>query len=179
MDAAFFWIFALMVLAGAVLTVALRNAVHCAVALIVSLLGTAGLYLLLRAEFLFATQIILYIGGVMLLFLFVIMLINLDESRQERHFIKGWWLGVALAVGTGAIGLRWAVDKPWPGPAGDSSGATGGNTERLADLLFSEYLVPFEAISLLLLVAIVGSVLMARPKPSPGTGETPAKGVQA
>ncbi|MCX6594419.1 MAG: NADH-quinone oxidoreductase subunit J [Acidobacteria bacterium] len=176
MDAAFFWIFAVMVLAGAVLTVSLRNAVHCAVALIVSLLGTAGLYLLQRAEFLFAVQIILYIGGIMLLFLFVIMLINLDESRQERHFVKGWWLGLALALGTGGIGLRWAAQRNWPGPASNQAPVPGGNTQLLADLLFSEYLVPFEAISLLLLVAIVGSVLMARPKP---TASAPSKGAKA
>lgn len=176
MDATFFWIFAVMVLAGAVLTVSLRNAVHCAVALIVSLLGTAGLYLLQRAEFLFAVQIILYIGGVMLLFLFVIMLINLDESQQERHFVKGWWLGVALALGTGGIGLRWAIQHSWPGPTASQAAAAGGNTQLLADLLFSEYLVPFEAISLLLLVAIVGSVLMARPKPA---SSVPSKGAQA
>ena len=167
-----------MVLAGAVLTVSLRNAVHCAVALIVSLLGTAGLYLLLQAEFLFAVQIILYIGGVMLLFLFVIMLINLDESRQQRHFIGGWWLGVALAAGTGVIGFRWAAGKSWPGPSQATSSVITGNTERLADLLFSEYLVPFEAISLLLLVAIVGSVLMARPRPA-SSGNGPANGAQA
>src|ERR1035438_6264654 len=77
-----FYIFAAMVLAGAILTITRRNAVHSAMFLIVSLMGVAGLYLLQQAEFLFAVQIVLYIGGIMVLFLFVIMLVNLDQAAK-------------------------------------------------------------------------------------------------
>src|SRR5260370_42225527 len=78
MDTAFFYFFALMVLGGAILTITWRSAIHSAICLIVSLVGVAGLYLLQKADFLFAVQIIVYIGGIMLLFLFVILLVNLD-----------------------------------------------------------------------------------------------------
>jgi len=99
-DAIFFYSFALMTLGGAVLTITRRNAIHSAIWLIVSLLGVAGLYLLQQAEFLFATQIILYIGGIMVLFLFVIMLVNLDEAAKYSQFNKQWALalGCAMAV---------------------------------------------------------------------------------
>src|SRR5919202_2218927 len=102
MDAFFFYTFALMTLVGAVLTITRRNAVHSAIWLIVSLLGVAGLYLLQRAEFLFATQIVLYIGGIMVLFLFVIMLVNLDEAARQSQFNKQWALALACAAGIGA-----------------------------------------------------------------------------
>ena len=81
-DTVLFYIFALLVLGGAVLTITRRSAMHAAISLIVSLLGVAGLYLMQQAEFLFAVQIILYVGGIMLLFLFVIMLVNLDEAAK-------------------------------------------------------------------------------------------------
>src|SRR5262249_59027170 len=102
MDAIFFYIFALMTLAGAVMTVTRSNAVHSAISLIVSLLGVAGLYLLQKAEFLFAVQIVLYIGGIMVLFLFVIMLVNLDQAAKERQFNRQWLLGLATAGVVGA-----------------------------------------------------------------------------
>ena len=89
-DTILFYIFALMVLGGGVLTITRHSAMHAAISLIVSLLGVAGLYLLQQAEFLFAVQIILYVGGIMLLFLFVIMLVNLDRAAKEREFSGQW-----------------------------------------------------------------------------------------
>ena len=172
LDVFFFYTFALLTLAGAVLTITRRNAVHSAISLIVSLLGVAGLYLLQQAEFLFAVQIILYIGGIMVLFLFVIMLVNLDDAARERQFNRQWWIALAALLGIGGIaafvGWRGAGAFPWGQPVAVASTAavdTGaGNTERIADVLFSEYLLPFEIASLLLLVAVVGSVFMARKK---------------
>jgi len=81
-DNVFFYVFALLTLGGAILTITRRNAIHSAISLIVSLLGVAGLYLLQHAEFLFAVQIVLYVGGIMVLFLFVIMLVNLDQAAK-------------------------------------------------------------------------------------------------
>src|SRR5580704_4746989 len=101
-DTVLFYLFALLVLGGGILTITRRNAVHSAVSLIVSLLGVAGLYLLQQAEFLFAVQIILYIGGIMLLFLFVIMLVNLDEQAKERQFNGQAWLALACVAVVGA-----------------------------------------------------------------------------
>lgn len=163
LDAIFFWLFALITLAGGVMTIISRSAVHSAVWLISSLLGTAGLFLLQKAEFLFAVQIVLYIGGIMLLFLFVIMLVNLAQQEKEHQFNGQWWLAtvavVLVAVQFGFFMKRGLPDLPAPV---ERVVHAEGNIERLADVLFMQYLVPFEAVSLLLLAAIVGSVLMAR-----------------
>src|ERR671938_1298343 len=97
-DTVLFYIFALLVLGGGVLTITRRNAVHSAISLIVSLLGVAGLYLLQQAEFLFAVQIVLYVGGIMVLFLFVIMLVNLDEASRQSQFRRSWWLALACLI---------------------------------------------------------------------------------
>lgn len=164
-DTIFFYTFALLTLVGAVLTVTRRSAVHSAISLIVSLLGVAGLYLLQRAEFLFAVQIVLYIGGIMVLFLFVIMLVNLDLAARERQFNKAWWLALACAAGVGAQVVYFLTKGPAAfrlASGGAVKQAAGGNVERLADSLFSEYLLPFEVASVLLLVAVVGSVIMAK-----------------
>jgi NADH-quinone oxidoreductase subunit J len=166
LNTALFYIFALLVLGGGVLTITRRNAIHSAISLIVSLLGVAGLYLMQEAEFLFAVQIILYVGGIMLLFLFVIMLVNLDEAAKERQFNRQWVVALAavLAVAAeityfmyrGKDAFRFAE-----APAAAAAAAIG-NTEMVADSLFSEYLLPFEIASVLLLVAVVGSVVMAK-----------------
>jgi NADH-quinone oxidoreductase subunit J len=169
MDAIFFYTFALLAIAGAILTITRTNAVHSALSLICSLIGVAGLFLLQKAEFLFAVQILLYIGGVTVLFLFVIMLVNLDEAVKLRQFSRHWVLALVavLVVGLLTIGgiaryqhqqgarADWAI-------AAAPQVSTDGNTERIADVLFSQYLVPFEATSLLLIVAVIGAVLLAR-----------------
>jgi len=162
----FFYVFAALVLGGGVLTITRRNAVHSAIWLIVSLLGVAGLYLNLTAEFLFAVQIVLYVGGIMVLFLFVIMLVNLDEAARQRQFNRQWAVALVAVLAVGAeIGYFL-----YRGQAAFHVAETAllvpvntpGNTEMVADKLFSEYLLPFELASVLLLVAVVGSVVMAK-----------------
>lgn len=165
LDTFFFYAFALLAVAGAILTVTLRSAVHCAIALIASLAGVAGLYLLQQAEFLFAVQIVLYIGGIMVLFLFVIMLVNLDQASKERQFHRRIWAGIVAGACTAAV-FAWFLLQGWSSvrlgePAPPDPNAPG-NVEQLADTLFRDYLVPFELASVLLLVAIVGSVIMAK-----------------
>lgn len=164
-DTVFFYVFALMVLGGGLLTITRRSAVHAALSLVVALLGVAGIYLLQRAEFLFVVQIMLYIGGIVMLMLFVIMLVNLDEAAKMRQFHRQWWLVLACVVAVGAE-VFYVVRKGFEAfrlpEVAAVAPVAGGNTERLADVLFSEYLLPFEIASLLLLVAIVGSVVMAK-----------------
>src|SRR5689334_12183944 len=165
MDALLFYFFAVLVLGGAIFTVTRRSAVHSAISLIVSLVGVAGLYLLQQAEFLFAVQIVLYVGGIMVLFLFVIMLVNLDQAAKERQFNRQWAVAIAatLAVAAelgyflyrGRDAFRLADTAAGPPP-------NTGNVQLVADSLFSEYLLPFEIASVLLLVAVVGSVVMAK-----------------
>ncbi len=166
MDTAFFYFFALLVLGGAILTITRRSAIHSAICLIVSLIGVAGLYLLQKAEFLFAVQIILYVGGIMVLFLFVIMLVNLDEQAKEKQFNGQWWIALACVAVVSAQVLfflrKGAASFQLAKPAEMAGEVAKGNTEIIADALFSQYLLPFEIASLLLLVAVVGSVVMAK-----------------
>jgi NADH-quinone oxidoreductase subunit J len=164
-DTILFYVFALLVLGGAILTITRRSAVHSAIALITSLLGVAGLYLLQQAEFLFAVQIVLYVGGIMVLFLFVIMLVNLDQAARERQFNRQWLVAlVASMVVAGQIGYFLYRGKAafHIADLGSTVPVALGNTEMLADSLFSEYLLPFEIASVLLLVAVLGSVVMAK-----------------
>lgn len=182
MDAIFFYTFALLAIAGAILTITRTNAVHSALSLICSLIGVAGLFLLQKAEFLFAVQILLYIGGVTVLFLFVIMLVNLDEAVKLRQFNRHWALALVavLSVGLLIVGgiaqyqhqqvarADWAI-------AASAQKSTEGNTERIADVLFSQYLVPFEATSLLLIVAVIGAVLLARKREALDASEIPGE----
>jgi NADH-quinone oxidoreductase subunit J len=163
-DNVFFYLFALLTLGGGILTITRRNAVHSAISLIVSLLGVAGLYLLQHAEFLFAVQIVLYVGGIMVLFLFVIMLVNLDQAAKERQFNRQWMVALAAVAAVGVeIGYFFYRGQD-TFRLGDVAVpvATEGNTEMLADVLFREYLLPFEIASILLLVAVVGAVVMAK-----------------
>ncbi len=166
MDALFFYLFATLVLGGAIFTITRRSAVHSAISLIVSLIGVAGLYLLQQAEFLFAVQIVLYVGGIMVLFLFVIMLVNLDQAAKERQFNRQWGIAL-LCVAAVAAEITYFVRKGASAfqvaraPAAMTAG-TEGNTEQIANVLFSQYLLPFEIASVLLLVAVVGSVVMAK-----------------
>lgn len=164
LDTVFFYTFAIVTLLGAILTITRRNAVHSAISLIISLCGVAGLFLLQKAEFLFAVQIVLYVGGVMVLFLFVIMLVNLDEAEKLRQFNKQWLLALAAVAATGTA-VFYFVRRGAPAlrlAAPTAAPSTEGNVETIAKVLFEEYLLPFEVASLLLLAAIVGGVIMAK-----------------
>jgi len=163
LDYIFFYLFAAIILLGGLLTITSRSAVHSAIYLITTLLGVAGLFLHLRAEFLAGVQVILYVGGIMVLFLFVIMLVNLDEAARERQFNRQWLLGLAAAglllveLGYGLYKGRAAfpIEQALPG-------APPPNTEAIADALYRQYLLPFEIASIMLLVAMVGAVVMAK-----------------
>lgn len=171
-EALLFYIFAAMTLGGALVTVTKRNPVHCALALIFSLLGVAGLFLVASAEFLFAVQILLYVGGVMVLFLFVIFLIHLEDSMKQRQYSRQW--PVALA-GLSALAfvmfafLRGGSEGLPPKPLPRLN--LQGNTERLGDVLFYQFALPFEAASILLLVAIVGAVWMTKTRAAKVEGD--------
>ena len=168
LDQAIFYFFAAIAVVSAILTVTRRNAVHSAIFLITALLATAGIFLQLRAEFLFIVQIILYVGGIMVLFVFVIMLVRLDVPLPR---IRSPWgklvaVFVAAAVAGEAGFILWLARKipgqgllaPLPAP----SAKLPPNTEEFAKGLFGTYLLPFEIASVLLLVAMVGAVVMAK-----------------
>jgi NADH-quinone oxidoreductase subunit J len=155
-----FFAFAALTLLCAVLCVAnpfTRNPVTSAMFLVLTIVSMGGLFILLHAFFLAAVQVLVYAGAVMVLFLFVIMLLDLKE--EERRKIKAATLGLgAAAVAVIAALLLRAV---WLEPA-VSSPALEGETAPLGRLLFTRFTVPFEAMSLLLLVAMVGVILLSR-----------------
>jgi len=163
LEGLFFYLLATIILAGAILTITRRSAVHSAIWLVVTLMGVAGLYLHLHAEFLAAVQVLLYIGGIMVLFLFVIMLVNLDEAARQRQFNRQW--SVAL-IATIVLMVEFGYFV-WKG-AGAFTFAEGGggslapNTQLISMALYRDYMLPFEIASLLLLVAIMGAVIMAK-----------------
>ena len=157
----FYFLSALTVLSG-VLVITRKNPVHSALALIVSLLGQAALYLMLYAPFVAGVQIILYAGGIMVLFLFVIMLVSIERSQRERQFNKQWVVGLVAAIALG--GLFIAVYAKGQGifPEHALPAVEAQNTQNVGTVLYGQYMFAFEIASLLLLVAIIGAVVMAK-----------------
>ena len=165
----FFYLLAAVMIIGGILVITRKNAVHSAIALITTLLAQAGLYLMLYAPFVAGVQIILYAGGIMVLFLFVIMLISIERNLKERQFNKQWLIGIVAAAALGAllIGVYTTTTKGRVlFPEGRVSYVENQNTQQIAGLLFDQhlgtYMFAFEIASLLLLVAIIGAVVMAK-----------------
>jgi NADH-quinone oxidoreductase subunit J len=161
----FFYLLSSLTLIGGVLVITRRNAVHSALALILTLLSIAGIYLMLYAPFVAGVQIILYAGGIMVLFLFVIMLVNLERAEKEKQFNRQWIVAVLATVALGVLfvevfarsrSLQALLQKPMAQLAETS------NTQQIGISLYGNYMFAFEIASLLLLVAIVGAVVMAK-----------------
>ena len=188
-EALFFWIFGLAAIFAGLLTVMARNAVHSALFLISSLVSVAALFILARAEFIAGVQILVYVGGVMVLFLFVIMLVNVgaeergrDEIFNNQRQVTASLIfclllvgGMLYSVNQGYRGLQ-ALHPTTPELAAAqqatreqslSTSATGSSkmtddSESLGGILYRYASLPFEIASVLLLVAIIGSVMLAR-----------------
>ncbi len=166
-----FYFFAGLAVISAALVVTRRSAVHSAVFLVTTLLATAGIYLQLRAEFLFIVQVILYVGGIMVLFIFVIMLVNLDVALHQVQFNRQWLVAGLIALVLGGqiffafrLAQRGPNDQPILGVPQAAATQLQPNTEIVGRSLFQNYMLPFEIASILLLVAMVGAVVMARRK---------------
>ena len=166
LDLGVFYFFAALAVASSILVVISRNAVHSAIFLVSALLATAGIFLSLNAEFLFIVQIILYAGGIMVLFVFVIMLVNLDVALHQVQFNRHWLVATMLALVLGAevaaalLVSRHGLQTVTAAPAQ----ALEPNTERVAWSLFHTYMLPFEVASILLIVAMIGAVVMSKKK---------------
>ena len=134
--------------------------------LIVNFFAVAGIYLLAHAEFIAAIQVIVYAGAIMVLFLFVIMLLNLEKEKRIVTRNRLWkgvgiLLGLALLVQIGAIFQKVLLEGT-KGSFPPEKVASLGNTQVIAELLFTDYLLPFEITSVLLLVAIIGAIMLAK-----------------
>ena len=186
-EAVFFWIFTLAAIFAGLLTVMARNTVHCALFLISTLVSVAALFILQGAEFIAGVQILVYVGGVMVLFLFVIMLVNVgaEERGDPMIFNKPKQVaaslifclllvvGLLVAITRGVEGLQgpaksenFAEERARSEGALDNS-ATGTtkitkDTQQIGAILYRYGALPFEVASILLLVAIIGSVMLAR-----------------
>jgi NADH-quinone oxidoreductase subunit J len=158
----FFYLFAAIMLIGGIAVITRKNPVHSALALIVALLAQASLYLMLYAPFVAGVQIILYAGGIMVLFLFVIMLVNVDRSMRERQFNSQWVVGIIAATALSGLFITVFMKGASIFPEHALSVVEDTNTQELAKMLYGQYMFAFEIASLLLLVAIIGAVVMAK-----------------
>jgi NADH-quinone oxidoreductase subunit J len=157
----FYFLSALAVISG-VFVITRRNAVHSALALIVTLLAVSGLYLMLYAPFVAGVQIIVYAGGIMVLFLFVIMLVNLERTVKEHQFNRIWPAGVLAAAALLGLFVSVYVKGKTLFPERDIPLPEASNTQQIGVMLYGNYMFAFEIASLLLLVAILGAVIMAK-----------------
>ena len=160
----FFGYFAGVIALTAVLVVAFRNPVYSALALLVMFFHVAGLYVTLRAEFLFAVQLMVYAGAILIFYLFAVMF--LTDKKPDRYHIQSWGslliggaLIVEIAVLVGQHGLSFGSTVA---RTASSSPAEAGNTESIGQLLYTSYLFPFEVASLILLVAMIGAVVLSK-----------------
>jgi NADH-quinone oxidoreductase subunit J len=158
----FFYLFAAIMLIGGIAVITRKNPVHSALALIVTLLAQASIYLMLYAPFVAGVQIILYAGGIMVLFLFVIMLVSIDRSMKERQFNSQWIVGVIAATALGGLFIAVYTKGSTLFPDHALGIVENDNTQKVATLLYGQYMFAFEIASLLLLVAIIGAVVMAK-----------------
>ena len=166
-EAIAFYTLAAFILGFAVLVVSTKNTVHSVLFLVMNFLFVAALYVLLGAQFLAVIQILVYAGGIVVLYLFVVMLVNLKrppEAHQDphRHGTFGFWLAAAVLAELVAIGV-YGYSSPARAPiAAAASIPVAGNTEQVGWLLYTSYLIPFEIASMLLLVAMIGAIVLAK-----------------
>jgi NADH-quinone oxidoreductase subunit J len=158
----FFYLLSGIMLIGGILVITRKNPVHSALALIVTLLAQASIYLMLYAPFVAGVQIILYAGGIMVLFLFVIMLVSIDRSVKERQFNSQWIVGMIAAAALGGLFIAVFIKGKNIFPEHALPVIENDNTQKVATMLYGQYMFAFEIASLLLLVAIIGAVVMAK-----------------
>jgi NADH-quinone oxidoreductase subunit J len=156
-----FFVLAALAVLGAVSLILQAHPIHSALSLILVMLALAGLYLLMGAEFVAAVQIIVYGGAVMVLFVFVIMLLNAGVEERTNFSRLATFAGVPLALALAGIiaaaVARSSGNLPAPAPGGALT-----STRQLSMLLFSNFVYPFELTSFLILVAIIGAIVLAQ-----------------
>ena len=161
MEQLFFGYFAGVIVLTAILVVALRNPIYSALSLLILFFHVAGLYVTLHAEFLAAVQIIVYAGAILVLYLFVVMLLNL---KQDDSYHSQWraaaFVGAPLLIEFVVLIARGMAAAPAEAPRPDIE--SGENTLAIGETLFSTYLFPFEVASLILLVAMIGAIVLAK-----------------
>jgi NADH-quinone oxidoreductase subunit J len=165
-QAIMFYVFAALAVAAGVLVVSSRNPVHSVLFLILAFFNAAGLFVLIGAEFLAMILVIVYVGAVAVLFLFVVMMLDIDFADLRSGFVRylpvGALVGFILLAELVLVIGSWVIIPGMPGPS--AMLATGGialtNTRALGDILYTRYLFAFQAAGLILLVAMVGAIVL-------------------
>ena len=180
MDWAVFVVAGLATLAGALGVIVSKNPIHAALMLVMTLFGVAVLFVAQAAHFLAAVQVIVYAGAIVVLFLFVIMLLGVDRSEDlGTEPLRGQRVAAAVA---GAVGLievlllartRWVTGAP---SVGGAASGPGSNVEKLARSLFTDYVLAFELTAVLLTIAVIGAVVLARRSRQDAADVTPVAG---
>lgn len=159
----FFWVFSILGITGGIGLITQRNPVMAALSLILNFFSIAGLYLSLQAEFLAVIQILVYAGAIMVLFLFVIMLLNLQEEAKQKWDATR---GLAFILGLALMGELFYVLRSFSNRSVSGEFNIGdpqlGNTEQIGQAMMTHYLFPFEMISVILLAALIGAIVIAK-----------------
>jgi NADH-quinone oxidoreductase subunit J len=159
-----FFVFAAIAVAGAVLLILAREPIHSALSLILVMVALAALYLLLGAEFIAAVQIIVYAGAVMVLFVFVIMLLNAGVEERTDWSKMAKYAGLPLGLFLLLELAHWLAHSAAGANIANGVGSNGqaASTRELSVQLFQQYLFPFEVTSILILIAILGALVLAK-----------------
>jgi len=163
MEQVFFFYFAFVIAAASVLVVAVRNPIYSALALLIMFFHVAGLFVTLHAEFLAAVQIIVYAGAILVLYLFVVMLLNLrQDDRYHRQWPMAAAVGVTLVIEAVILTAMKGRATPVVATGTETTVEGTSNVGTIGDVLYSTYLFPFEVASLILLVAMIGAIILAK-----------------
>lgn len=176
-----FYVFAAILVFAATMVITRKNPVHSALFLVLAFFTSAGIWLLAEAEFLAIVLVLVYVGAVMVLFLFVVMMLDIDIATMRAGFVKNLPLAVLIAVamvieiflviGSGSFGLdQFAAPPPLP--------ADYNNTASLGNILYTEYMYPFEVAAVILLVAIIAAIGLTMRKRPETKYQDPSKQVR-
>jgi NADH-quinone oxidoreductase subunit J len=157
----FFGLLAAATIVGGIRVVTTQNVVHAALWLVLVLASVGANFLLLGAEFVGVTQILVYVGAIVVLFLFGTMLTRAPIGRDARLTNNNWWVGVAVALPLLAV-LTYVLLDQWGDDELPRDTITGQRTIDVSDSIFATYLIPFEAVGLLLTAALIGAIVLAR-----------------
>lgn len=157
-----FMYFAVVILVSAVLMITRRNPIHSVMFMLLLFFHIAGVFVLLNAEFLAAVQLIVYAGAILILYLFVVMLLNVDRESSAARANRYWRWMVGFGVVIAAEVILLISRGTFSADAGQPMQLAGSGVKELGELLYQKYLVPFEAASIILLVGLVGAVMLAK-----------------
>jgi NADH-quinone oxidoreductase subunit J len=160
----FFYLFSIVMVASAVMTISARNTVHSVLFLILAFVNAAGLFLIAGAEFLAMILVIVYVGAVAVLFLFVVMMLDVDFAELKQGFLQylpvGALVGLVVVVELALVGGSWAVAPNFAGRLASPAAGAVGNTQAIGRVLYTQYFYLFQTSGLVLLTAMLGAIVL-------------------